>query len=257
MKILALGDVIAPAAVDYLCKELPRARKTYGADLVIVNAENASFLAGIRPDAAERLFEAGADVLTGGNHTLQTRDAWEMLDENPRVLRPINYPAEAPGYGSAITEAGGCRVLVLNAMGTALIEPVLDSPYPYLERALERFRGEYDIAVLDFHAEATGEKYAMAHAFDGRIAAVWGTHTHVPTADVQILPAGTGYVTDLGCVAPSGGIMGVETSVICERMRKHVPVPYRVARGDVRAEGVLFEIDGISGKCRHAERVTF
>ncbi len=257
MKILALGDIIAPAAVDYLCRRLPEVRRNMGIDLVVVNAENASFLAGIRPEAAERLLEAGADVLTGGNHTMQTRDAWEMLDNNPRVLRPINYPADVPGYGSTVIEAGEARVLVLNAMGTALIEPVLDSPYPYLERALERARGEYDFALLDFHAEATGEKYAVAHAFDGRIAAIWGTHTHVPTADEQILPAGTGYITDLGCVAPTGGIMGVQTEVICERMKKHLPASYRVARGEVRAEGAVFDIDETHGRCRSIERITF
>ncbi len=257
MKILALGDIIAPAAVDYLCGRLAEARRTYGADMVIINAENASFLAGIRPDAAERLLEAGADVLTGGNHTLQTRDAWDMLDSERRILRPINYSADVPGYGSAVVEAAGRRVLVLNAMGTALIEPVLDSPYPYIERALEREKGSYDFAVLDFHAEATGEKYAMAHAFDGRIAAIWGTHTHVPTADEQILPHGTGYITDIGCVAPTGGIIGVQTEVICERMRKHIPVPYRVARGEVRAEGALFDIDDIKGVCKSVKRIAF
>ncbi len=257
MKILALGDIIAPSAVDYLCARLPAIRREYGADMVVVNAENASFLAGIRPDAAERLLEAGVDVLTGGNHTLQTRDAWDMLDNNPRVLRPINYPADVPGYGSVVVEAGGKRVLVLNAMGTALIEPVLDSPYPYIERALARERGNYDFAILDFHAEATGEKYAMAHAFDGTIAAIWGTHTHVPTADEQIMPKGTGYISDLGCVAPTGGIIGVQTEVICERMRKHIPIPYRVARGEVRAEGAVFEIDDTRGLCTRVTRVMF
>ncbi len=257
MRLLALGDIIAPAAAEYLCRRLPAVRADMKADMVVVNAENASFLAGIRPDAAEALLACGADVLTGGNHTLQTRDAWEMLDENPRVLRPVNYPAEVPGYGTTIVEAGGVRVLVMNAMGTALIEPVLDSPYPYIERALERARGEYDIAVMDFHAEATGEKYAMAHAFDGRISAIWGTHTHVQTADEQVLPAGTGYLSDLGCVAPSGGILGVQTEVICGRMRKHIPVPYRVARGEVCAEGALFDIDEKTGVCRSVTRVRF
>ncbi len=257
MRILALGDVIAPAAVDYLVKNLARVRRERGLDMVVINAENASFLAGIGREAAERLLEAGADVLTGGNHTMQNRDAWGLLDENPRMLRPLNYPADVAGYGSTVVEAGGVRVLVVNAMGTALIEPVLDNPFPYIERALERARGEYDIALLDFHAEATGEKYAVANVFDGRFSAIWGTHTHVPTADEQILPGGTGYVTDLGCVAPTGGIMGVEATVICERMRRRVPSPYRAAKGPVRAEGVIFEIDTTSGKCRSAERIVF
>ncbi len=257
MRILALGDIIAPAAVDYLCRRLWDIRRQYKLDMVIVNAENASFLAGIGQDAAERLLASGADVLTGGNHTMQNRDAWRILDDDSRVLRPINYPADVAGYGSVIVDIGGTRVLVLNAMGTALIEPVVDNPYPYLERALRRACGEYDFAVLDFHAEATGEKYAMAHAFDGRIAALWGTHTHVPTADMQVLPGGTGYVTDLGCVAPTGGILGVETQVICDRMRKKVPTPYRVAKGEVRAEGCIFTVDGQTAKCTSVERIVF
>ncbi len=256
MKILALGDIIAPAGVDYLCRRLPAVRRELGLDMVVVNAENAAFLAGIGRDGAERLLASGADVLTGGNHTMQNRDAWGILDENPRILRPINYPADVPGYGSTVVEAGGVRVLVLNAMGTALIEPVIDNPYPYIERALERARGEYSFAILDFHAEATGEKYAMAHGFDGRIAAIWGTHTRVPTADEQILPRGTGYISDLGCVAPTGGILGVQTEVICERMRRRVPSPYRVARGEVRAEGCIFTIDEKRGVCLAVERVT-
>ncbi len=257
MRILALGDVIGPAAVEYLTANLNAWRKQYSIDFTAVNAENASFLAGISPDAAQRLLAAGADVLTGGNHTMQTRTVFPMLDGDSRILRPINFPAEVPGYGSSVlTSAAGVRVLVINAMGNAFIEPVLDNPFPYIERALAREKGNYDVAMLDFHAEATGEKLAVAHAFDGRLSAMWGTHTHVPTADAQVLPRGTGYVTDLGATAPTGGILGVRADIICERFRRKIPVPYKPAEGPVRAEGAVFDIDEKTGACRSVTRVS-
>jgi hypothetical protein len=256
MNILALGDIIAPVAVDYLCRHLGAWKAANRIDLAVVNAENASFLAGIGPEAAARLLDAGADVLTGGNHTMQTSRIYSMLDHDPRLLRPLNFPADVPGYGSTVVRtSGGVRVLVLNAMGTAFMEPVLDSPFPYIERALTRARGEYDVAVMDFHAEATGEKLAVAHTFDGAFGAIWGTHTHVPTADMQVLPRGTGYVTDLGATAPTGGILGVRTEVICDRLRRKIPCSYQPAEGPVRAEGVVFEIDEKTALCRAVRRV--
>ena len=255
MRILALGDLLAPVSVDYLCRTLPSLRRELSLDLVAVNGENASFLGGIGPDPALRLLECGADVITGGNHTLQTRAIYPLLEENPRILRPINFPSEAPGYGSALIEVGAHRVLVLNAMGTAFMEPTLDSPYPYLEKALSRYEGQYSVSILDLHAEATGEKLALAHTFDGRIGAIYGTHTHIPTADEQILPRGTGYISDIGCTAPSGGIMGVRTDVICHRFRTKTPMPYKPAEGPVVAEGILLDMDEATNRCRSITRV--
>ena len=256
MRILALGDIIAPAAVDFLAANLWEYRCRMKIDFVVANGENASFLGGIAADAAEKLLLGGVDVLTGGNHSLQSRSVFSLHEEEERVLRPINYPTDVPGRGYTIAEAGGVRVLVMNAMGTALIEPVLDNPIPYIRRALAREAGAYDVALLDLHAEATGEKLAVAHIFDGQFAAIFGTHTHVPTADTQILPGGTGYVTDLGATAPTGGILGVKTEVICARAERRLPAPYQVAHGPVRAEGLLFDIDPAKNRCTALRRVT-
>ena len=258
MKLLALGDVLAPAAVEYLCDKLSAFRRENGVDLVVANGENASFLGGIGEDAALKLLDHGVDVITGGNHTMQTRSIYSLLDKGERVLRPINFPCEVVGYGSTIVEArDGTKVLVVNAMGNLMIEPTLDNPIPYIEKTLDRHKGDYSVAVMDFHAEATGEKLAIAHIFDGRFSCIWGTHTHVPTADEQILPKGCGYISDLGATAPTEGILGVRTDVIVARYRTKSPHPYRVAEGPVRAEGALFEIDPVSGKCKSVTRVSF
>ena len=257
MRILALGDIITPTAVEYLCKHLWSFRASHKVDMVIANAENASFLAGISADPAKRLFSAGVDVLTGGNHTMQNRSAFTYMDEEPRMLRPLNFPADVPGSGTVILDVCGYRVLVINAMGTVLIEPILDNPFSYIERALDRHAGEYDLAILDFHAEATGEKVAMGQFLDGRVALVFGTHTHIPTADEQILPHGTGYITDIGCTAPTGGIMGVRSDVICNRFRTKIPHSYQPATGPIRAEGILADVDPATNRCTHIERVHF
>ena len=258
MRILALGDIMAPSAVDYLCKHLPSFRQTHNIDLVVANGENASFLGGIGEDAALRLLDCGVDVITGGNHTMQTRTIYPLLDTGERVLRPINFPSEVVGYGTTIVKAkNGVKVLVMNAMGNNLIEPVLDNPIPYIEKALARHKGEYQVAVMDFHAEATGEKLAIAHIFGEHFAAIWGTHTHVPTADEQVLPNGCGFISDIGATAPTGGILGVRADVICARYRTKSPHTYRVAEGAVRAEGAIFQIDETKNTSTSVTRVTF
>ena len=258
MKLLAIGDIMAPAAVDYLCTHLPQIRRQHNIDLVVANGENASFLGGIGEDAALKLLDHGVDIITGGNHTMQTRTIYPLLEKGEQVLRPINFPTEVVGYGSAIVTAkDGTKVLVVNAMGTNLIEPILDSPIPHIEKTLARNKGDYSLAVMDFHAEATGEKLAIAHMFGSHFAAIWGTHTHVPTADEQVLPSGCGFMSDIGATAPTGGILGVKTEVICNRLRTKCPHPYRVAEGPVRAEGAIFDLDPNTNKCVSVARIHF
>ena len=187
MKILTLGDVVGEQALRFLATELPRQRQMLGADLVIVNGENVCDVRGISPTAADTLIEHGADVITTGNHVFDRRDIYDYLDRSKTILRPINYPAECPGEGARIvTSADGWRVLVINVSGCVFMEP-LANPFTAVEHALDGARGKYDIAVLDVHAEATSEKIALARYFDGRIAAIFGTHTHVATADEQVL----------------------------------------------------------------------
>ena len=256
MRILMLGDVTSPAAARYLCGALPAARRRLGADLVTVNAENAGFIIGPAPEVAEELLAAGADVLTGGNHTLQNYDMLAAIDRLPRVLRPANYPARAPGAGSVIVTAGGTRVLVMSLLGRVHMEPPLSSPFEAATRVLERARGRYDIAIVDFHAEATGEKLALAHYLDGRAAIVVGTHTHVPTADLTVLPRGTGYVSDLGMCGAVGSILGMERREIVERYLTGINHKLHAAEGKMRADGVLFTVDTAEGRVTAAERVT-
>ena len=257
MKILAVGDVTGIGGVKHLEASLWKFREREGIDLAVVNAENAGFITGPTPEIATRLLDAGADCLTGGNHTMRNKAIYSYIDSEERMLRPINFGSAAPGSGYTVINVSGWRVMVISAMGNVHIDPTLDSPFDYVERALAREEGGFDIALLDIHAEATGEKLAMAHAFDGKISAVWGTHTHVPTADMQILPCGTGYVTDLGMCGESGGILGMDASSVVKRMRSHLPLKFEAASGPVRADAVIFTIDERTGKTTDVKRVSF
>ena len=256
MKILAIGDVTSPGGVMHLEKNLWTQRRKYGIDFCIVNGENASFITGISRDGAEVLLRSGADVITGGNHTMQNYSALKMLDETGEVIRPLNYGEDAPGRGYTIIDTGAYRVLVMNAMGNVYIEPQLDAPYSYIDAVLRREAGKYDIAVLDVHAEATGEKLAVAHNFDGRINVVFGTHTHVPTADCSVLPRGTGYVSDLGMCGESGGILGMDVGTVLYKMKTKMPGKFKCADGAPFADGVIFELDA-AGKAVSVERIRF
>ena len=257
MKILMVGDVTDPSGVQYLKERLWQERKRHGIDFVAVNAENASFIGGADQILAETLLEAGADVLTGGNHTMQRLSIHSFLENDARMLRPLNYPAAVPGRGYTVLDAQGYRVLVLNAMGVVHMEPTLDNPFYAIDRVLDREEGHYDFAILDFHAEAAGEKGAIAHYFDGRIQIIAGTHTHVPTADQQILPKGTGFVTDLGMCGPTGGVLGINADVIIERSMLHLPKKYEAAEGPVSVDGVIFTLDPSAKRVTAIERIKF
>ena len=257
MKILAIGDVTGIGGVKHLEEKLWRFRDRQSIDLVIVNAENAGFITGPSPDTAKRILDAGADCLTGGNHTLRNKAIYSFLDDEERMLRPVNFGSDAPGSGYTIINVSGWRVLVISAMGNVHIEPCLDSPFTYIERVLSREEGGYDLAVLDIHAEATGEKLAIAHAFDGKIQVIFGTHTHVQTADEQILPRGTGYITDIGMCGETGGILGMDAESVVKRMRSHLPLKFEVAGGAPRADGVIFTLNESTRRVTSVERISF
>lgn len=257
LRVLFIGDVIAPRAADFLSKSLWSVRRRLEVDFVIVNGENASFLGGISDEAAEALLSGGADCITGGNHTLQTRSIYRRLEEGGAVLRPLNYPDEAPGCGYSILPIGSARILVISALGTVYMEPGLADPLPLIERVLAREEGRYDLSLVDLHAEATGEKLTVAHALDGRISAVIGTHTHVQTADEQILPCGTAYLSDVGMCGPSGGILGVAPHVMIKRSRTHIRIPYAEAPGPIVANAATVDLDETSGKALAIRRISF
>lgn len=203
IRILALGDAVGSSGVGYLTDNrcLAKAIRSLGAHFTVVNAENSADGNGILPQSAEELFDAGADILTGGNHTFRRREIYHMLDDCENLLRPANLPAAAQGHGWTVYDAAGIRILVMNLLGTVFMEP-LASPFETADAILEKCRGGYDVALVDFHAEATSEKLALARYLTGRVSAVWGTHTHVATADCRILGGHTGFITDLGMSAP-------------------------------------------------------
>ena len=179
MRILCIGDVTSPKGVEHLRQNLWRVRKENRVDFCIVNAENAALITGASQADAETLLSAGADCLTGGNHTLRNRAVYTYLDDSETMIRPINFGDGAPGHGYTILDCNGYRLMIINAMGNINIDPVLDSPYNYIDRALDRENGRYDFAILDVHAEATGEKVAIGYAYDGKISIIYGTHTHL------------------------------------------------------------------------------
>ena len=257
MRILCIGDVTSPKGVEHLRLNLWRVRRENRIDFCIVNAENASVITGASATDAEVLFASGADCLTGGNHTMRNKSVYTYLDDTEGMLRPINFGDAAPGHGYAILDCNGYRVMVINAMGNINIEPVLDNPYSYIDRALEREKGKYDLAVMDIHAEATGEKAALGYAYDGKISVIFGTHTHVPTCDEIILPLGTGYISDVGMCGESDGVLGMDPTLVVKQLRSRMPIRFEPAKGAPRATGAIFDVDTGSGKVTKIERIMF
>lgn len=255
-KMLAIGDIVGPEAVKYVSERLWSIRKRQSIDMVVCNAENAAVGNGLDPQSADKLIASGCDVLTGGNHIFRKREIRQYLDNTETLIRPANYPAGTPGNGYTTVNIDGYKVLVINVLGTIYLEP-LACPFATVERILDREAGQYDFAVLDIHAEATSEKIALGRYFDGRINVVYGTHTHVATADTVILPRGTGYVTDLGMSGPPDGVLGVRADIIIDKLTKKLPVKFELAEGSTEVNGVVFTLDSTSGKVVSVERIKF
>ncbi len=255
MKILAIGDVVGPAAIEYMSKKLRNFVSAEKVSLTLVNGENASIGNGLSRADAEAILDAGADVITGGNHIWQKKDLREFLDTSQCIIRPANYPSTNPGSGYTVADADGYKVLVMNVMGVIYGDPLAD-PFETVERILKREEGNYDIATLDIHAETTSEKYALARYFDGRINVIYGTHTHIPTADEQVLPRGSGYITDLGMTGPHDSILGVKSECIIHKLTTKLPTRFEIAENDLRVNGALFELDPSTGRVSKVTRVT-
>lgn len=255
MKILAIGDVVGPAAIEYMSKKLRNFISAERISLTLVNGENASIGNGLSRQDAEAILDAGADVITSGNHIWQKKDLRDFLDNSRRIIRPANYPSQNPGNGYTIADADGYRVLVMNVMGVIYGDSLAD-PFETVERILKREEGNYDIATLDIHAETTSEKYALARYFDGRINVIYGTHTHIPTADEQVLPKGSGYITDLGMTGPHDSILGVKSECIIHKLTTKLPTKFEIAENDLRVNSALFHLNTTTGKVEKVERVT-
>jgi metallophosphoesterase (TIGR00282 family) len=222
---------------------MPGLRERFSPDLVVVNGENSAGGMGITAGTAEEIFSLGADVITLGNHSYRHRDAYSYLDETERVIRPANYRRGNPGHGSVVVEAAGMRVAVVNLSGTVGLRAAR-SPFDEADLLIDRLAGESDAIVVDFHAEVTSEKVALGWYLDGQVAAVLGTHTHVPTADGRVLPGGTAFISDVGMTGSRTSVLGVKTEQAIERMRTDMPVRFETATEDVWVMGAAVEING-------------
>lgn len=253
MLIFAVGDVVGKAGCDFLISRLPAYKRLNKIDLCIVNGENSAQGNGISPNSCEQLFLAGADVVTTGNHVFKQSDAYDYLDSSKPVIRPANYNENNPGKGFYIADKGRYRCGVINLLGTAYLE-ALENPFSCIDRVLKEL-SECEIIVLDFHAEATAEKRAMGFYLDGRVTAVVGTHTHVQTADEQILPDGTAYITDLGMTGPVNSVLGLKPELVISKFKYGMPTRFENAGGEMMMCGCLIEADERTGKAKTVERV--
>ena len=251
--ILAIGDVVGAVGLKYLKKHLRDLIREENAAFTVVNGENASNV-GLTPEQAETMLDAGADVITLGNHAFRQRSIHNYLEEMPLILRPANYAPQTPGRGYGVFESSLGDVAVINLIGRVNMDYGPDNPFLMIDNILEELR-DTRLILLDFHAEATSEKLAMGYMLDGRVTAVWGTHTHVPTADAQVLPKGTGYITDLGMTGPIESVLGVKPEQSVENFLGGLPGRFRPAEGPCKAQGCIFALDDATGLCVSVERV--
>ena len=250
--LLAVGDVVGQAGLDCLSRHLRPLQRLHGVHFTVVNGENASGV-GITPRQAQEIYDAGADVITLGNHTWNRIQIAEFLDSDPYILRPANFSRGLPGRGWGVFDGPrGLRVAVLDLMGRLELNSNLDNPFTAADQILEQC--DADLAVVDFHAEATSEKGAMGWYLNGRVQALWGTHTHVPTADTQILPGGTGFVTDLGMTGPAQSVLGIQPEDSINLFLGGLPRRYQTAQGPCKLNACLFVIDTDQRRCVEVRR---
>lgn len=255
MNILVIGDVVGTNGCEFLRKTLPTFKKLKNIDICIVNGENSAQGNGILPQSANHILDSGADLITTGNHAFRRFEIYDRFEqEDFPLIRPANFHRTAPGKGYYIIDKGFIQIAVINLIGVAYLENN-DNPFDCMDRILEEVR-HCKIKILDFHAEATGEKRAMGFYLDGKISAMFGTHTHVLTADEQILPKGTGYITDVGMTGPIHSVLGVTPELAVQKMRTNLPVRFENPDGACKMEGCIFEIDNKTGKTVSVERVS-
>lgn len=251
-KVLAVGDVVGKPGLERVKRHLRQLKRKHRVDFTIVNGENAAVV-GLMPDQAEDIFSSGADVITMGNHTWGKRELVPYLEDCPQILRPANYAPQVPGRGFGVYETKVGDVAVIDLIGRCGMDYGPDNPFLMVEKILKQI--DTKLIFVELHAEATSEKLAMGYMLDGRITALWGTHTHVPTADARVLPKGTGYVTDLGMTGPRDSVLGIRPELSIAKFRGDLPERYRWAEGPTKLEAVLFTVDSETGRCLSAERV--
>ena len=254
MRILAIGDVVGKCGTEFLRLKLNEIKAEKKIDFVIANGENSAEGNGITPLSANHMLKSGVNVITGGNHSFRRREIFPFLNENHMVLRPYNFPNKTtPGVGIYKVEVKGVKIAVINILGVVYLEP-LKLPFETVDDVLE-VCGDCKIKIIDFHAEATAEKRAMGYYVDGKVSAIFGTHTHVQTSDEQILPFGTGYITDVGMTGVVHSVLGVKKEISIKRMKEKLPIRFQNAEGECKMECIIFEIDESTGKTIKVERM--
>ena len=254
MKILAVGDIVGESGVRKLKELLPNIKKEENIDFVITNGENSAGGMGITEKNLKDILDAGTDVITMGNHTWAKKDIFKFIN-HPKLLRPANYPKGIPGKGMGIYETNGKKIAVINLIGRVDINILTENPFLLAKDMIEQIKNKVDMIFIDFHAEATAEKIAMARYLDGTITALFGTHTHVQTADEQILPNGTGYITDLGMTGPKNSVIGMDIQASIKRFETTLPEKYKLAEGNCILNAVIFDIDENTNKVKLIKRI--
>ena len=254
MKILAIGDIVGESGVRKLKEVLPSLKEQEKIDFVITNGENSAGGMGITERNFKDILEAGTDVVTMGNHTWGKKDIFKFIDD-PQILRPANYPKGVVGKGLGIYECKDKKIAVLYFMGRVVLNILTENPFIMAKEMVEDLQGKVDMIFIDFHAEATAEKIAMGRFLDGKITALWGTHTHVQTADEQILPNGTGYITDIGMTGPKESVIGMDVKVSFKRFETTLPEKYKLAEGNCILNAVEFIVDEKTNKVTDIKRI--
>lgn len=254
MKILAIGDLIGSVGIKKLKTELNGIRNREKIDFVIVNGENSAEGMGITQKNFEDILSTNVDVITMGNHTWGKKDIFKFID-HPKLIRPANYPKGVVGKGYGIYECNGKKIAVINLIGRVYINILSENPFLVAKQIVKKIEDKVDIIMIDFHAEATGEKITMAYYLDGEVTAVFGTHTHVQTADEKILPKGTGYISDIGMTGPKNSALGMDVDVVIKRFETALPERYKIAKGEAMLNGVIFDIDDSTNKVKSIRRL--
>lgn len=254
MKILAIGDLIGNAGIQELSKRLTKIRKDKNIDFVIVNGENSAEGMGMTEKNFKDILAQNIDVITMGNHTWGKKDIFKFID-HPKLIRPANYPEGVVGKGYNIYNFRNKKIAVINLIGRVDMNVLSENPFIIAKKIIEKIENQVDIIVVDFHAEATAEKIAMGNYLDGKATIVYGTHTHVQTADEQILPKGTGYISDIGMTGPKNSVIGMDIKASIKRFETTLPERYRIATGECKLNGVIFDIDDETNKVKNIERV--
>ncbi|PIW68655.1 MAG: TIGR00282 family metallophosphoesterase [Candidatus Omnitrophica bacterium CG12_big_fil_rev_8_21_14_0_65_42_8] len=255
MKILLIGDIVGSPGREAVKKIVPKLRRERDIDFVIANAENVAGGSGLTPETVDELLQNEVDVITSGDHVWKKKEVYERLSKDKRIIRPANYPETSPGSGmTVIPMENGAKIAVINLLGRVFMNPI-DCPFTAAEREIGKINRETKIILVDMHAEATSEKIAMGRFLDGRVSVVFGTHTHVQTADEKIFPHGTGYITDLGMTGPQDSVIGRRYDAIVEHFLTCMPKKFEVADKDVELQGAIVNIDDESGKTLSIERV--